>query len=99
MTDGTKGFAFMALLVVLGPLLLVAMFSLARRYPGGVPLRWRWVLPGAGVVLYAGLSIDAASNGDWPRAGVFIVAAVTFTMLALHQKRASRNPDAAPPRR
>jgi hypothetical protein len=90
MTDGTKGFVLVALLVVMGPLLLVAMFSLARRHPDGVPPRWRWLLPGAAVLLYAGLCIDAAFRGDWLRAGVFILAAATFTVLALHQKRESR---------
>ena len=90
MADGTKAFLLIALLVALYPLFLVAMFGLARRYPDGVPPRWRWLLAGAAVLLYVGLSVDSALGGDWVWAVAWLVPAAPFVMLARSQKHKSR---------
>lgn len=87
MTGASWPLVLFVAVLCLWPLILVGLFALLRRHPGGVPARHRWKLLAVWAVVPAALAIDAFLGGDGWRAAVSALQAVFFAWFAADQRR------------
>jgi Mn2+/Fe2+ NRAMP family transporter len=85
----TGAFWFLLVLVAAWPLILVGLFTLARRYPAGVPVYRRWTLWAALVPVWLAGSVYHFIGGATARGILFLVLSIAAALTALDQGRRS----------